>query len=668
VSRGQSWFTLDPSGLKAPARRAFHAYARTLLQASRKQNGERERERALATVDGRGPVGQQAAQLVLRDLLRQGWQVRFRKGNLEIAQPDQHDLVAAEKERVRTQLKVERDEQLAQPAVRSFVRSMEVRRIHAGRAVSIFSLMRDGAELAAKLEDARRALSREARERALQATISPYLQFVTDDARCEWTGEKLLDVWRYFRHTWSSPYRSVPGRTMMLLIRDAAIQPHPVIGIAALSSAAVQISVRDKWIRWNSDDLLEKMIAEPTDDAAKWLQATIAGALDELYVDDLLEDKVITRAELRAPSERTIAALEAEAGKTRDAHRQFVGDGRDHRQPGETVPTRVWLSSARSPLFRSKRAELLATLLRAQHVLAARGSKKLTGAALGKLLATGEGRRAVRSIIKRARAERVGTAMADIAVCGAVAPYNALLGGKLVSMLLTSPEVTAAYRERYRTSCSVIASSMAGRPIVRPSELVLLCTTSLYGAGSSQYNRLQLPCELVGGRPGETVRYEELGHTAGYGTIHFGSSTIDAIERFLAQEAGGQRVNSIFGEGVSPRLRKVRDGLDALEFPSDQLLNHGSPRVVYGVALARNFREFLLGRAARPEYLLPTDEPAATTRAIARWWTSRWLSGRVERAEVLEDVRRHRIIHPVRHGARVILPREDCDQLTLLDD
>jgi hypothetical protein len=594
--------------------------------------------------------------------------VRFRRGFVEVAQPDQHELVVAEKSRVRAQLRLERDAQLAQLPVRSFIRSMEVRRIHGGHAVSIFSLMREGRELAAKLEDARRALSPEARERALNAAISPYLQFVRDDARCEWTGEKLLDIWRYFRHTWSSPYRSVPGRTMMILVRDAAVEPHPVIGIAALSSAAVQISVRDKWIGWNSDDLLARMIEHPSDEAARWLQRTIEGALEELYVDDLLEDGVVTRAALRAPSEETIRALWHESEVHRERHRQFVASSRESRSPEDQDSPDYWLKEARSHLFRSKRAELLATLLRAECMLTARNPRRLTGAALARLLETGEGRRAVRSIIKRARAERVGTAMADIAVCGAVAPYNALLGGKLVSMLLASPEVVVAYRERYRGSRSVIASSMAGRPIVRPSDLVLLCTTSLYGAGSSQYNRLRLKCEDVGGRKGDVVEYEELGRTAGFGTIHFGAETIDALETFLAQEAGGQRVNSIFGEGVSPRLRKVRDGLDALELPSDHLLNHGSPRVVYGVALARNFREFLLGRSNKPDYLLPLEDPRATSHAIASWWGARWLSGRIERPEILDAVRQQHLVHPIRHGARVTLPKEETAQLDLLDD
>src|SRR5437899_6175427 len=82
--------------------------------------------------------------------------------------------------------------------------------------------------------------------------------------------------------------------------------------------------------------------------------------------------------------------------------------------------------------------------------------------------------------------------VADVSVCGAIAPYNVLLGGKLVALLMTSQEVRDAYRKRYAGQVSIISSQMAGREIYRPAELKLLTTTSLYGNGSSQYNRLRL--------------------------------------------------------------------------------------------------------------------------------------------------------------------------------
>ena len=46
------------------------------------------------------------------------------------------------------------------------------------------------------------------------------------------------------------------------------------------------------------------------------------------------------------------------------------------------------------------------------------------------------------------KAERVGIAMMDIAICGGVAPYNSLLGGKLIAMLLCSPEIVKEYEAR----------------------------------------------------------------------------------------------------------------------------------------------------------------------------------------------------------------------------
>ena len=660
---GVTWVPIDPSGITAKEEKSFLSFAALLVK------GVKEIPLPKKASGKATSPALRAALLVLRDLVRQGWRIRIRRGVVEVAQPDKGAIAGAEKDRVRAQLNVERDGQLRHPAVRAFVRGMETRRIHNGRAFSIFSLMRDGSDLAARLAEAAHLIEPQRRDQALDGLICPYLQFVSKDAVCERTGYKLLDIWRYFRHTWASPYRSIPGRTMMVLVRDAAVEPHPVIGIAALSSAAVQISVRDKWIGWMSDDLLAEMTSNPSDDTARWLMKVVNEAFKEVYVADFIEDRLVSAATLRAPTQAVIDALELEALHQRELHQKFAASTEFKRENEEEDPAKVdWVRKAKMPLFRSKRAELLAMLMRARRALSPKGGKKLSAASLSLLLATGEGQQAVRRLLKRTKSERVGTAMADITVCGAVAPYNAILGGKLISMLLVSPEVTDAYRDRYGRSCSLIASSTAGRAIVRPAELVLLCTTSLYGVGSSQYNRLRMPADAVGGLTDEAIRYEELGKTRGFGSIQFGSETIEALGIMLAQKAGGQRVNSIFGEGVSPRFRKVREGLDALELPSGVLLNHGSPRVVYGVTLARNFRSFLLGREQEPEYLLPQGEAREVTERIAKWWVRRWLRGRVQRADIIEATAQHRLVHPIRHGARVVSPTEDAEQLSFLHD
>src|SRR5690606_20669236 len=106
-----------------------------------------------------------------------------------------------------------------------FVESMERTHQHGGRLVSIFNLMRDGRELADALQSAG----------ASTDVIRPYVQIV-DSSTCDLTGFKLHDIWRYFRHTWSNAYATVPGRSMPILIRDAATEFHTVIGLAAISS------------------------------------------------------------------------------------------------------------------------------------------------------------------------------------------------------------------------------------------------------------------------------------------------------------------------------------------------------------------------------------------------------------------------------------------------
>jgi len=89
---------------------------------------------------------------------------------------------------------------------------------------------------------------------------------------------------------------------------------------------------------------------------------------------------------------------------------------------------------------------------------------------------------------------------------------------------------------------------------------------------------------------------------------------------------------------------------------------------VYGVALARNFREYLLGIDAKPEYFFPLKNPRDTTEKIATWWANRWLLKRIEREDVLEELEKQRQTYPIRHGARVPLVSPSHGTLSLYAD
>jgi hypothetical protein len=205
---------------------------------------------------------------------------------------------------------------------------------------------------------------------------------------------------------------------------------------------------------------------------------------------------------------------------------------------------------------------------------------------------------------------------------------------------------------------------MKGELVIREPKLVLLGTTSLYGIASSQYNRLRAPASALGSAARQDVEFKLLGRTEGFGSFNFSNGTINLGERIASQSRDGRRVNSIFGEGVNPKMRKLREALARAGFPTERVLRHGSPRLVYGAALAENFREVLLGKTSRPHYVLWTKRAEDGTRQLARFWRVRWLANRIKHDDIVNAVSTHSLVRPVRHGARVLLP-SDANELSL---
>ena len=546
-----------------------------------------------------------------------------------------------EKSRVRNQEHVRRDEQLRRPSVRRFITHMENAHEHGRELVSVYDLMRDGRELAEALSSAEDP----------NTVIQPYVQIV-DESRCEWSGFRLHDIWRYFRHTWANSYATVPGRSMPILIRDAATKHHAVIGLAALSSPVVQIAERDSWMGWDTQRFFEAIENDPTDKVAAWIVERIKTQVDEIYIADLVEENLLQpRSSLRNTVE-TVTRLKSDAKRYRDKHHR-ASNIRVARGSGDD-----WVERAEGYLFRSKRSAALAEAIEIKSFLGEyfeREASPLVG--LQKALEDTKARAQLRRVIRRARGERVGTVIADLTVCGAIAPYNALAAGKLVGALAVSPKILNAYRAKYSRP-SEIASAMAGRPIERESRLAFIGTTSLYGSGSSQYNRLFWPESVMGGESDTKMGFFELGRSRAYGSSHFSEETVGALVRVSQLDGSIVRVNSIFGEGVSPRLRKVRLGLTALGWPSNELLKHGRERIVYGVPLVSNLREYALGIDPHPDYVVDTDLVDGDQRTSV-WWLERWAVKRARQPAVQSSMRANTLVRPIRHGARVVMPSDD---------
>ena len=615
------------------------------------------REQACAHLD-RPTIAQLKLMLVsnvLLDLALHGWSIAPNGSALNLVPSNQQaESPLLQKDRIRQKHLIERDAQLRERSVEEFIKGMERRRLTSTGWHSIYSVIRDGEELAAALRRAATYDDLSERARQLAGIIDPYLQFVTPDAICRETGLRLNDIWRYFRHTWVNTYRSVPGRNLMILVRDRARPYHPVIGIAALASSVIQQSIRDKWIGWDSDNAVAAIVANPVRKTIRCLMEQLRGLLKDIYVADLVKDGLVTPADLKQPSPKAIQRLRSEAEKRIALHRK--NPETTAHKTGKTRSAADWISLAETNLYRSKRCKHLATLLEVQQVFRDTKLASLRKRELQSTLQQGNVRHALRRLIRFGKSRRVGISMMDIMVCGAIAPYNAILGGKLVCLLLCSPEVVKAYGERYAAHVSVIASGMKGKKVTRDPGLVLLCTTSLYGNGSSQYNRVKLPAEAVDGESSLSLRYWELGTSEGFGSFHFSKESLRIADALLGRSKQGRKVNSIFGEGVNPLMRKMREALSFVGLPSELLLRHGNKRIVYGVPLANNFRSVLLGFEKRPKYIIPQSAPKMKTTRIAAYWRQRWLSRRIVDPSVLDQVARHSLAYPIRHGAQVELP------------
>lgn len=212
------------------------------------------------------------------------------------------------------------------------------------------------------------------------------------------------------------------------------------------------------------------------------------------------------------------------------------------------------------------------------------------------------------------RTERI-IYMMDAYILGALPPYNDLLGGKLLSYILASNEVREIYRDKYANSTTIIKKRCA-------SDLALIVTTSLYGQRSSQYNRLKF---------NDTLLYEPIGETAGYGTLHISNETFNALRSLL--EKNGIHLSHDFGEGANWRMRVIRTACEAMGLSSETILKHSFKRGLFAVPLATNWKEFLNGNVEAPVY---RDLPLTD---LVDYWRTRWLQKRKQNELITQRVR-----------------------------
>ncbi len=561
---------------------------------------------------------------ILRDLLQIGWEFHLDSHWIYI-RPPKSTSPATRKESIRQQLLFGRNDQLSEESNRRFIFSME-RPTKYSSSKPITDLIADGRRLHDQLEVVK-SLPEDRRTEALLNICKPYLQLVSDE-RDTHTNIRLIDIWRYFRHSWSTRYRSSPGRNLFYLVRDAAQPNHPVMGIAALGNTVMQLTPRDHSLGWTVEGLIEVIRSKTVTDTEvlRAFRTRLEEDYSQLFLEDLPVDPRIDRS-VDDDTLSRLAVIEEDSVREREDSLRNEEVAPNANRAEDLSPEKLLLLT-RTPLYRSKRARAAREILRAYRVLATWSGQ------ISELVKTSDGEWAVGVVIKQLKKRFSATSMMEITVCGAVAPYNHLLGGKLICLMMMSPRVVEDYQTRYKDVVSIIASQMAGRPISKVPHLTFLGTTSLYTDHSAQYNRVRLPLGTLRGQAA-SIEYRCLGRTEGFGSPNLSSEAEQGLA-YLAEESKNFRnVNFVFGEGQSPKLRQLREGFAALGLDQSNLLKHGSPRIIYGVSLATNLERTLLGVDEEPLYALnPSD--GAHEQDIASFWVSRWFSARINHQPALD--------------------------------
>jgi len=207
-----------------------------------------------------------------------------------------------------------------------------------------------------------------------------------------------------------------------------------------------------------------------------------------------------------------------------------------------------------------------------------------------------------------ARGERLVNVM-DAYVLGAVAPYNILLGGKLVACLVRTRDVYNDFQQTYGNTSGIISGKE------KKAKLLAVTTSSSLGR-SSVYNRLKL---------GGVQYFSSIGYTSGWGHFHVPDKLFADLRDYLRAINHPYADLHQFGQGPNWRLRTTRAALEAIGLKED-LLKHGIKREVFLCELAANAIRVLKTGRGRPSL-----KTLATAKDVAGMALERWVVPRAQR-------------------------------------
>ena len=567
---------------------------------------------------------------LLADLVDLGWSIEITRKGFEISPPkyvksDEAKIKArnsnwrAAENDIRNLQDVTFINKLRKPPVGSKNKSIDL-------------LVDNGDELKKLFEEVNSLKDENKKVEALKKIIKPEIQHCFLDEICSFTGLRLMDIWRYFRLTWSMPYQTSNARTMPFLVRNGARPNKPIIGIFQLVNPFFNNTGRNSFLRWDNylsaaQEIKNKNLT--VDELADAFLQIIDKSLKETRYDDLIDDQNL----IKKPTQKVITKLtdlaeQYRIEETEEEKIQFKKIKIKTRREVETP-----LSKSSEKMYLKKRSKRLSKLLFARMIFNEYNLKKNPKKAITIMLQIRDGQRAMNIALEYIRQGIYSTQAADLNVCGSIAPYNELLGGKLITLLSTSKNVMEKYDENYKKEKSIISSAVAGRNIIKPSKLLFLTVSSLYDIASSQYNRLKLYQKNYPKLKTDLI-FHEAGFTEGIGSYHISQKTSDLINELTGKVKKYEK-KSISGKGHSHKIRKIIIGLKILNLRQEDIMMHNQRR--------RNYVFFHKNKKNMIKYLyglkkIENFNHCSSDLSIADAWIKRWVIKRIQRKESLEKI------------------------------
>ncbi len=440
--------------------------------------------------------------------------------------------------------------------------------------------------------------------------------------------EQQKEIFRYLRHSWRIPYSTTPGRTLSFIVQKSNKN---VVGIFTLASPTLWMSGRDESLGFENLAIIKNKGKRET--KSQWIKRWEKTGMTNADIEKIhphsgkftVEEFVnsLKLALIRRLEQLPLVEMDYIDKKLLNK----LGVELKITKPQGELSLATNYVEKRKRLY-NKCVESLKIINLAPEILT---FDDLWDNLHGKN-SNDDLLKSMKQGLREQKTHAFAGSLADISICGAIPPYNPLRLGKLVAMLTMSDFVSKTWEEKYGDDISVIASTVAGRPINRKSDFAALATTGLYGKGNIQYDRVK-----VGSGSG-TRKMKKIGETGeGEGDQRKGPSTLtislnswNCINAYCDTYDIANNISGKFGEGTSARLRQLNAIRASLisEIPDifdrdlwDEIVLNPFSRSIHVSLLSRNSTRYLLGIDKNLSHI----EPLPTVQEILEQWKKRWL-------------------------------------------